>query len=65
MNKTAPSFFDDLNRILHNYILLEFSKITDPATTGGNENLSVDNLIESIDWPQDLQSKLTVLKWRG
>jgi hypothetical protein len=61
MNKTAPSFFDDLNKILHNYILLEFSKITDPATTGGSENLTVDNLIESIDWPQDLQDKLTVL----
>jgi hypothetical protein len=61
MNKTAPSFFDDLSKILRNYILLEFSKITDPAATYGNENLTVDNLIQSIDWPQDLQDKLTVL----
>jgi hypothetical protein len=58
MEKTAPSFFGDLNIILHNYILLEFSKITDPAITGGKENFTVDNLIASIDWPQDIRGKL-------
>lgn len=61
MNKTAPSFFSNLNMVLHNYILLEFSKITDPATTGGKENFTVDNLVASIDWPRDVREKLTNL----
>lgn len=61
MNKTAPSFFADLNTILHNYLLLEFAKITDPAETYDKENFTVGNLIVSIDWPQDIQGKLTSL----
>jgi hypothetical protein len=65
MNKTAPSFFSNLNIILHNYILLEFSKITDPATTAGKENLTVDNLVASIDWPEDVRDKLTDLSLRA
>lgn len=64
MEKTASSFFGGLNIILQNYILLEFSKITDPATTGGNENFTVDNLVVSIDWPQDVRDKLTGLNRR-
>jgi len=48
MEKTAHSFFSDLNTILQHYILLEFAKITDPATTMGQENFTIDNLIESI-----------------
>lgn len=62
MSKTAPSFFADLNTILHSYLLLEFAKITDPAETYDKENFSVDNLIMSIiDWPQDIRDKLTSL----
>ena len=62
MERTALSFFADLNTILHNYLLLEFSKITDPAKTGEKENFTVDNLIVSIDWPQDIRNKLTLLR---
>ena len=66
MNKTAPSFFSNLNMILHNYILLEFSKITDPAATkGGKENFTVDNLVASIGWPRDVRDKLTDLSLRA
>jgi len=61
MERTANSFFRDLNTILQHYILLEFAKITDPATTKGQENFTIDNLIQSIDWPQDIQDKLTTL----
>jgi hypothetical protein len=61
MENTANSFFSDLNTILHHYILLEFAKITDPAKTGKNENFTIDNLIESIDWPEDILSTLTSL----
>jgi hypothetical protein len=48
MDKTAQSFFNDLNVILINYLLLEFVKVTDPAVSKGEENLTIDNLIESI-----------------
>ncbi|MGA2956023.1 MAG: hypothetical protein ABSF48_09905 [Thermodesulfobacteriota bacterium] len=61
MKRTAPSFFADLNTILHSYLLLEFAKITDPAETREKENFTVDNLIVSIDWPQDIRDKLTSL----
>lgn len=53
MEKTASSFFADLNRILQEYLLLECAKITDPATTGNYENFTVDHLLENICWPND------------
>jgi hypothetical protein len=66
MERTAPSFFADLNRILHSYLLLEFVKITDRAMSGGREqeleNFTVDNLTESINWPQDVYEKLKSLR---
>ena len=58
MEKTAPSFFAHLNKILHNYLLLEFAKISDPAKSSGNENFTVDNLLLSIDWPQNMKERL-------
>jgi len=53
MQKTALSFFVDLNRILQEYLLLECAKITDPATTHGNTNFTVDYLVQNICWPSD------------
>jgi hypothetical protein len=53
MERTAPSFFTDLGRILHEYLLLECAKITDPAMTRGNINFTIDFLIENISWPTD------------
>lgn len=62
IERTASSFFADLNTILQYYLLLEFVKVTDPPTTGKNENLTVDNLIESINWPQHILEKLISLR---
>jgi len=62
IEKTALGFFVDLNRILQEYLLLECAKITDPATTGNNENFTVDTLIGSICWPNDILRKLTPLR---
>jgi hypothetical protein len=61
--RTAPSFFGHLNTVLHYYLLLEFVKITDPATSMGQEqeNFTIDNLIESIVWPKDVSQKLKSL----
>ena len=62
MEKTARSFFVDLGRIMHCYLLLECAKITDPAQTSGKENFTLDNLIESIEWPSDVREELKSLK---
>lgn len=51
MEKTARSFFADLNRILQEYLLLECAKITDPAATRNHENFTVDHLVQKIVWP--------------
>lgn len=61
MEKTASSFFADLNTILQKYLLLEFVKVTDPPKTGKKENLTVDNLVMSIDWPPGIREKLRSL----
>jgi hypothetical protein len=62
MQKTASSFFGDLSRIMHGYLLLELTKITDPAKTCGQENLTIDNLIEGIEWPSDIRKELEALR---
>ena len=41
---SAPIFFDDLNSILREFILLQICKITDPAETAGHKNLTVESL---------------------
>ena len=63
MEKTASSFFADLNKILQEYLLLECAKITDPATTGNDTNFTVDYLVKNICWPSDkaILEKLTSL----
>ena len=66
MEKTAPSFFSDLNIILYNYLLLEFFKVTDSATSKMSrgetlENFTVDYLIECIEWPRDTHRELKSL----
>ena len=62
MERTAHSFFSHLNTVLQHYILIGFAKITDPAaTTMGQENFTIDNLIESVDWPPETQEELTSL----
>lgn len=53
MEKTASSFFVDINRILLEYLLLECAKVTDPATTRDDTNFTVDYLVEKIVWPDD------------
>jgi transcriptional regulator with XRE-family HTH domain len=54
----APLFFEDLNRILIENLFLQFSKITDPAKTGKNANLTTNYILEEIPWPNDLRDKL-------
>jgi hypothetical protein len=62
MEKTASSFFVDLSITMQCYLLLESAKITDRAKTGEKENLTIDNLIESIEWPPDIREELEALR---
>jgi len=62
MEKTARSFFVYLGLIMHCYLLLEFAKITDPAKTHESENFTIENLIETIEWPPDILQKLKALR---
>ena len=66
MEKTAQSFFVNLNVILNNYLLLEFAKITDPEASivkgKIEENFTVNNLIMRVDWPKNIMSKLEPLR---
>ena len=44
LNDSAHLFFQDLNRILIEYVLLQVCKITDPAETAGHKNLTFEGL---------------------
>jgi hypothetical protein len=58
LNSVAPKLFEDLNRILINNLFLQFSKITDPARTGKNANLTTNYLVEEIAWPDEVRQNL-------
>jgi hypothetical protein len=62
LNKIAAGFFQDIWIMNLRSVLLEFAKVTDPAFTRGNENLTVDNLIETIDWPQSVVDELDIVR---
>jgi len=49
MNKTAPRFFGSLERVLWQDVLLTLSRLSDPAGTGGQHNLTFRRLPEHIN----------------
>ena len=55
-------FFTRLEKILQEYWLQEVAKLHDPATQYGFDNLSVDYILNSGQWPDNLKSKLQKLK---
>jgi hypothetical protein len=65
MERTAPMFFYDLSNILADYFLLEVAKLTDPSTSPvrgeTRENFTVENLIETVEWPSDCLQELKKL----
>ena len=64
----APMLFDDLNRILINNMVLQFSKITDPAKSGRkdnpNLNITTNYIVKEIAWPDDVRQKLQSINQR-
>jgi hypothetical protein len=51
MNRTAGTFFGDLNRVLNEYVILQVCKITDPAHANrNNDNHTIAFLLEHYDF---------------
>lgn len=46
--KASPIFFSLAFHLFYNHILMSLSKLIDPPRQGGNENLSIKNLIEKL-----------------
>src|SRR5262249_36972274 len=51
MNNTAPRFFASLERVLWQDVLLTLSRLSDPAGTGGQQNLTFRRLVSHIGNP--------------
>ncbi|MHC4386826.1 MAG: AbiU2 domain-containing protein [Planctomycetota bacterium] len=49
IDKTARDFFHELQRILIDYIFLNICKITDNASFGKNDNLTIKYILNNID----------------
>jgi hypothetical protein len=56
MNETAPFFFFTLQTVLFNEMVMIWNRLTDPPSTSGQENASLERLIEQLD--QESQSLL-------
>jgi transcriptional regulator with XRE-family HTH domain len=54
----APLCFGDMRRIMAENLFLQFSKITDPAVTRKNTNLTTNYILEKISWPASVAKKL-------
>ena len=50
LQTTAPTFFDDLNYLLTEHLVLHICRLTDNAQTMGRKNLTVKFLIEHSDF---------------
>jgi hypothetical protein len=48
LEASASLFFQDLNKIIIDYILLQISKITDPAESMGHKNLTFESVNASL-----------------
>lgn len=54
----APHCFGDLCNILHQHVILQFAKLTDPAKTGRHSNLTSNYVLEAIAWPDAIRRQL-------
>ncbi|MDE2166566.1 MAG: hypothetical protein KGJ66_09550 [Alphaproteobacteria bacterium] len=50
LHQTAPIFFGDLNLILIEHLILQICKVTDPETTFGNENHTIEFFVSNADF---------------
>lgn len=59
MDRTAPEFMRWMNILTHNSLINGLCRITERAETHGNANLTVEHLVEAIDWTdsRDIQAQ--------
>ncbi|MGB6177164.1 MAG: hypothetical protein WBF43_12705 [Methylocella sp.] len=60
----APFCFGAINDFLVEYVLLQFSKITDPVNTGKHFNLTTNYILQKLDWPEEIRQKLEQINAR-
>lgn len=60
LNNTAPTYFYITRKVLLEGILISISRLTDPKSTLGHKNISLDQIIDRLDENQDrcLKKKL-------
>lgn len=68
--KNAGIFFQDLNRILIDYIFLQVCKITDPEMTGNKRNLTINFINTALEKKQLFSEEINkyssdILRYRG
>ncbi len=64
LHQIAPIFFGDLNQILIEQLVLQICRLTDPVTTMGRTNLTLDYILQEADFsgfPADL-ARATALR---
>lgn len=61
MYNESGNFFDNMARSMRFHLLLDFAKVIDRAQSFGHDNLSVDYIIENVNWPDEIRSKLVEL----
>lgn len=59
LSEVAHTFFADLNLILIDYLLLQFCKLTDPATSGRDRTNLTTNYILGLEWNVETREALT------
>jgi AbiU2 len=60
LSEVAHTFFGDLTIILQEYILLQQSKLTDPASSGAGKNNLTTNYLLTLDWEDKTRKELVV-----
>src|SRR5215469_5660038 len=50
LHRIAPIFFGDLNQVLIEQLVLQICKLTDPETSLGRKNLTIDYLVNNGDF---------------
>ena len=68
LNRLAPAYFGINQKVWDEFIILQISKLTDPAQTGKKNNLSFERLVNLVDETQnsalkvDLEADLRTLQ---
>ena len=54
----APYFFNDFGRIITRTLVLHICRLTDPAKSLGQPNLTTNYILEELPWPDPVKGQL-------